>query len=409
MVSCRVASTTGLVALTAVLWSRPAYAYIDWGTASMLFQALTGRMPFAGESAHEVLAGHLFGEVPRLSDAKAGSDWPDALEVLVSELLAKEPGARPADAAEVRRRLEVALEWSDWEATVAETPGVVEACLSETTDAVPVADMPLPAGGQVVLADERRVENVSESSALVGVLADSAETVIQPVGSAGRKTGGKTWLLAAAGLAAILLVAGGVRYLDLLSFSASDPADAGLVGAAATSIPAAQRAPALEVGGRQEATDQDAGPASSDAPDAGKQLRERMDSEPRRSSAGRIRRTAVPRRAAKSHRLVRKRVRRLAKRRSRARRRRKRTARRLRSRKARRRIVTLLIVSKPPGAAVVVGGKTVGKTPYSMRRRAGSGEVVWKLTMPGYLSSKKRRWRTARDQRARVVLVEELF
>ena len=60
MVSCRVASTTGLVALTAVLWSRPAYAYIDWGTASMLFQALIGGL-LAGIFTLKMYGGRLKG------------------------------------------------------------------------------------------------------------------------------------------------------------------------------------------------------------------------------------------------------------------------------------------------------------------------------------------------------------
>jgi eukaryotic-like serine/threonine-protein kinase len=65
---------------------------------------LTGRLVFEADSAVMMVARHLNTEPPRLSD-RADQPIPADLEALVHECLAKDPQQRPADAAELARRL----------------------------------------------------------------------------------------------------------------------------------------------------------------------------------------------------------------------------------------------------------------------------------------------------------------
>ncbi|MGW9070532.1 protein kinase domain-containing protein [Streptomyces yangpuensis] len=69
----------------------------------VLMELLTGARPFAAVELHELLAQHLTAEPPAPSSLRAG--LPAALDSLVGDLLAKDPRDRPADAAEVSRRL----------------------------------------------------------------------------------------------------------------------------------------------------------------------------------------------------------------------------------------------------------------------------------------------------------------
>jgi serine/threonine-protein kinase len=69
-----------------------------------LYETLTGRPPFLGGTMAEVLQRHVR-ELPQPVGSIA-VDCPPQLEALVAELLAKEPGQRPPDAATVARRLQ---------------------------------------------------------------------------------------------------------------------------------------------------------------------------------------------------------------------------------------------------------------------------------------------------------------
>ena len=69
----------------------------------VLFELLTGRTPFDGNSAGEILQQHLSNQPPPVSAFTTGC--PVALEHLVDELLAKDSTERPVSAAAVGRRL----------------------------------------------------------------------------------------------------------------------------------------------------------------------------------------------------------------------------------------------------------------------------------------------------------------
>ncbi|MFF1373042.1 serine/threonine protein kinase [Streptomyces virginiae] len=112
-------TTTGLTATGMVIGSFPYMAPERWtggangvpvdGRADLyalgcvLMELLTGTRPFAAREMHELLAQHLTTAPPAPTSLRA--ELPAALDSLVLELLAKDPADRPADAAEVSRRL----------------------------------------------------------------------------------------------------------------------------------------------------------------------------------------------------------------------------------------------------------------------------------------------------------------
>ncbi|PWK73477.1 serine/threonine protein kinase [Streptomyces sp. CG 926] len=113
-------TTTGLTATGMVIGSFPYMAPERWtggangvpvdGRADLyalgcvLMELVTGSHPFAGaREMHELLAQHLTTAPPAPSSLRA--ELPAALDSLVLDLLAKDPADRPADAAEVSRRL----------------------------------------------------------------------------------------------------------------------------------------------------------------------------------------------------------------------------------------------------------------------------------------------------------------
>jgi DNA-binding response OmpR family regulator len=72
-----------------------------------LFEALTGRSPFAGDNAMAALANVLINTAPLVSSLRP--DVPPALEALVAEMLSRDPDRRPADGHAVAERLRTIL------------------------------------------------------------------------------------------------------------------------------------------------------------------------------------------------------------------------------------------------------------------------------------------------------------
>lgn len=78
----------------------------------MLFQALTGRVPFQGNSSVQTLMQHREKTPPRLRKASGGTKFPDELEALVAQLLSKNPNDRPSKFEDVHALLKQACHQS---------------------------------------------------------------------------------------------------------------------------------------------------------------------------------------------------------------------------------------------------------------------------------------------------------
>ncbi len=75
----------------------------------ILYEALSGRMPFVGDAPLVVMMQHAYEPPPPLVKDGRPSDVPPALEQLVMALLAKRPEDRPGPALQVRALLEASL------------------------------------------------------------------------------------------------------------------------------------------------------------------------------------------------------------------------------------------------------------------------------------------------------------
>ena len=76
----------------------------------MLFEALTGQLPFQGRSQVALIRAHLTEQAPKLCDRAPDVDFPPCLEWLVATCLEKDKGERFGSTQEVLRALRVAGE-----------------------------------------------------------------------------------------------------------------------------------------------------------------------------------------------------------------------------------------------------------------------------------------------------------
>lgn len=86
----------------------------------ILYELLTGRLPFAGKSTMDVLLAHATEEPPPFAYVSHGIDVPPAIETVVKSCLTKDPHERPATARELAERYERAL--ADTNAAAAGAP-----------------------------------------------------------------------------------------------------------------------------------------------------------------------------------------------------------------------------------------------------------------------------------------------
>src|SRR5262249_26345341 len=78
-----------------------------FGLGCLLFEMLIGRPPFAGDSTVAILARVLLEEAP--SARRFRADIPNALDVVITRMLAKQASDRYPDAAAARAALEAVL------------------------------------------------------------------------------------------------------------------------------------------------------------------------------------------------------------------------------------------------------------------------------------------------------------
>ena len=382
----------------------------------MLFQALTGIPPFVADSAAEMLVAQMFAEVPSVSKAASGREFPAGLERLVASMMARDAGARPQRADAAKAELQAALASlppEEMEATPSrdrgrgvaafgvdgptqpDTPAVpVLEGLATRTDPPPKAteEQPAPPSpGAEAPPPEQELEEELEWSprtswsgaVWVGVTLFVVAIVTGGVlaalgiwpGRGGLRDDGRDGAGPDGGAVPVGVV-GGRPPLSAVHRGDGGPGGDGEGRAARAASPGAIvlrpppgvfRGMKTDRGGPQKGPDADRVRAGLDH--HGSRLASRGRS---RSGVG------SPRRGRR-----------------------------------RRRIkivptVRLCITSDPSGAMIVVGGRVVGRTPRCLRRRAGRG-VRWRLEARGYLPTKPQRWGAVRNERAAVKLVEDIF
>jgi len=75
----------------------------------MMYELLTGRLPFQGASSMDILLAHATEQPPSFADVGLKGAHPAVVEELVLDLLAKDPDDRPQSARELAERLDTAI------------------------------------------------------------------------------------------------------------------------------------------------------------------------------------------------------------------------------------------------------------------------------------------------------------
>jgi eukaryotic-like serine/threonine-protein kinase len=75
----------------------------------ILYELLTGRLPFAGKSTMDMLLAHATEEPPRFAHIAHGVEVPPEIEAVVQVCLAKDPNDRPTTARDLAEQYELAL------------------------------------------------------------------------------------------------------------------------------------------------------------------------------------------------------------------------------------------------------------------------------------------------------------
>lgn len=169
----------------------------------VLFEMLTGVAPFDGNTPIQVLMGHLMEPVPSMASKNPGVQIPEALEHVVLWTLCKNASGRPANAGELARALQAALEPGGGTVIGNQTrnlrPPVVPVPVAEPVEQQPP---PTPHDASVVAMSQIAEVVISPTdSTSTGAWNEAVET--KPAGEPrGRKV---VWV---AGLAALVVVLG---------------------------------------------------------------------------------------------------------------------------------------------------------------------------------------------------------
>lgn len=199
----------------------------------ILFEALTGRLPFVGETPTQVMLAHIRLEPPSLRTYLSPAELPDEIVELVDAMLAKEPAERPQSVLDVRDAIEaVQREHSMLPVRVA-TQGEFEERFAVLLEASKSARKPATSGAMLVdtgTGEQKYRTDPPNSPPRLG-LADTAalnepseltEPVVQAKTRSSKKS--KTGFLSIAAVIVLLVVAASAAAVYLPSSkTAQDP------------------------------------------------------------------------------------------------------------------------------------------------------------------------------------------
>ena len=94
----------------------------------ILFEMLTGQLPFQGDTPYNILSAHIHKPVPDIREFR--SDLPEGVQAVIKQALAKNPANRFATAAEMATAYKKATNISSQTATIKEIPGKKQLKLS---------------------------------------------------------------------------------------------------------------------------------------------------------------------------------------------------------------------------------------------------------------------------------------
>ncbi|TVR65595.1 MAG: serine/threonine protein kinase [Gemmatimonadales bacterium] len=202
-----------------------------YSMALVLFRMLTGRLPFEGETAQEIMVQRLTREPMGLGEA-TGQAFPTALEAAVAWGLKRKAEDRPRDARTFVTEVKQALEGAETTTPVAPTPMASSAVGGTGGAAIPPTRIPSSADRADSLGAPVTATTVS-----------SAPASAPPTGpdtSAGGGRRGSPLVMGAAALVALLLVGGGAALwltageesppVEVASSMETDPTPQGAVG-----------------------------------------------------------------------------------------------------------------------------------------------------------------------------------
>jgi eukaryotic-like serine/threonine-protein kinase len=213
-----------------------------YSMALVLFRMLTGKLPFEGETAQEIMVQRLTREPTGLSEV-AGHPFPRALERTVAAGLARKAGDRPADARSFARQLQEAVREG----------GITPAAPSPASEAGGVAaaaPLPTRAPGSgdpesPLVSATGEGEAVSAGGPASGGGVPSAQGT-----SAGERGGGGSprLILLGIGLVALLIIGGGgvAAYLALGALGGGEEDEPEVITALESEFDAEEPAPPQE-------------------------------------------------------------------------------------------------------------------------------------------------------------------